>query len=86
MSRWTDEDRTPLALVRADAGFSMEKAAVEVGIASRTLARYEYGISDITMRIAEKLAEIYNVPFEKIRKAVKDTWLMRSQKLSTQGN
>ena len=82
MSRWTDEDRTPLAMVRTSAGFSMEKAAVKVGIASRTLARYEYGISDITMKIAEKIAEIYNVPFEKIREAVKETWLMRSKTIN----
>ena len=82
MPRWIDTDRTPLAKVRANSGYSMEKAAVAVGITSRTLARYESGISDITMKIAEKLSVLYKVPFEKIRQAVKETWQLRSNENS----
>lgn len=77
MSRWNDEDRMPLAKVRADAGFSMERAAVAVGVASRTLARYENAVSDIPMRVAEKLSQVYRVPFDVIRKAASDTWELR---------
>lgn len=75
MSRWNDEDRLPLAKVRANSGYTIEQTAVAVGITSRTLARYEHGVSDIPMRTAEKLAAFYRVPFDTIRKAASDTWL-----------
>ena len=75
MSRWKDEDRLPLAKVRAEAGYTIEQTAVAVGITSRTLARYEHGMCDIPLRTAEKLADIYRVPFDTFRKAASDTWL-----------
>lgn len=73
MSRWDYEDRTPLAKIRSNTGLNLEKAAVAIGISSKSLARYEHGIHDIPMRIAEKLAMLYRVPFDIIRQAVNDT-------------
>ena len=70
MPRWKDEDRTMLARIRAKSGLSMEKAAISMDITSRTLARYENGINDVPMGIAEKMSSLYGVPFEEIRQAV----------------
>ena len=65
-----DENRTMLAKIRAKKGLSMEKAALTMGITSRTLARYENAVTDIPMSIAEKMALLYEVPFEDVRQAV----------------
>lgn len=73
MSRWNIEDLTALARVRSKSGLSREKAAVLMEISVRTLARYENGDADVPMKIAEKMSELYKVPFEEIRQAVKDT-------------
>ena len=73
MPRWDDKDRTMLAKIRAKSGLSMEKAAILMGITSRTLARYENGVNDVPMGIAEKMTSLYNVPFEDIRQAVIST-------------
>lgn len=70
MPRWNDDDRTMLAKIRAQSGFSMEKAAALMGITSRTLARYENGVNDVPMGIAEQMTTIYKVPFENVRQAV----------------
>ena len=70
MPRWNDEDRSALALIRHNAGYTIETAAVAMTITSRTLARYENGVTDIPMSIAEKMSKIYKVPFEDIRQAV----------------
>ena len=56
---------------------TIEKAAVAINLASRTLGRYENGFGDITMKVAEKLAELYRVPFESIREAVRETYLLK---------
>lgn len=80
MPRWNEENRTPLGKVRANAGFSIEKAAVTINISSHSLLRYENGITDLPLRIAEKLCNLYKVPFETIRQAIKETPLKRERK------
>lgn len=77
MSRIKFDDNPPLAKIRVRAGLSQERAAVAIDITGKTLARYEHGVSDVPMRVAEKMSVLYRVPFETIRKAVNDTWLSR---------
>ena len=77
MPRVNYEDNMPLAKIRVRAGFSQERAAVAIDITGKTLARYEHGVSDVPMRVAEKMSALYRVPFETIRKAVNETWLSR---------
>ena len=77
MSRWTDTDRTPLAQLRAKAGFTREDAAGILKIVMMTLYRYECGKNDIPLGIAENMASLYRVPFDEIREAVKATKEMR---------
>ena len=71
--KWKDEERKPLALLRARAGFSGEKAAALLGVVMMTLYRYERGVAEIPLSIAEKMAILYRVPFDEIRQAVKNT-------------
>ena len=71
--RWKLEDRTPLALLRAKAGYTREQAAVIMQITSRTLANYEKGTPNISLELCEKMAELYSVSFEDIRQAVSNT-------------
>ena len=71
--RWKPEDRTPLALLRFNAGFSREQAAVILQISNSTLANYERGIKDISFVTGEKMAELYNVSFEDIHQAAIET-------------
>ena len=80
MARWTEEDRTPLAQLRARAGYSMEKAAVLMGITGRTLARYENAVNDIPLGTAENMAVLYHVPFNEFRQAAKETKEIASKK------
>jgi len=70
MPRWTDADRTPLASLRANAYLSRNEAAVKLHVGVTTLARYENGTNDVPMGIAEKMAILYQVPFDAIREAV----------------
>jgi transcriptional regulator with XRE-family HTH domain len=73
MPRWPDTEKTPLALLRTQAGLSRNEAAVKLSIGFATLGRYETGISDISVSLAEKMASLYNVPFDDIRTAVANT-------------
>lgn len=73
MSRWTEADRTPLGRLRAKAGFTREDAASIFNIVMMTLYRYESGKNDIPLGIAENMASLYNVPFDDIREAAKQT-------------
>ena len=73
MGRWKDSDRTPLALLRANANISAEKAAAILGIVMMTLYRYERGVTDIPLGIAEKMANLYKVSFDELRIAAKTT-------------
>ena len=71
--RWKPEDRTPLALLRFNAGFSREQAAVMMQISNSTLANYERGIKDISFLTGEKMADLYKVSFEEIHQAAVET-------------
>ena len=73
MARWTDENRTPLAQLRAKAGFTREDAAAILDIVMMTLYRYENGKTDIPLGIAENMASLYNIPFDELRIAAKNT-------------
>jgi transcriptional regulator with XRE-family HTH domain len=73
MPRWTNEDRSPLARLRAKAGLSRNQASVMIDIGVNTLGRYESGFNDVPMGIAEKMATIYGVPFEDVRIAIAET-------------
>jgi transcriptional regulator with XRE-family HTH domain len=70
MPRWPESEKTQLALIRSKAGFSREEASVRIGVGIATLGRYESGINDVPMGIAEKMAVIYCVPFDDIRAAI----------------
>ena len=59
-----------LAKIRIKAGYTQAEAAILLDIGVKRLGRYETGLNDMTFRIGEKMAEIYNVPFEDIRQAV----------------
>lgn len=80
MARWSDANRKPLAIIRANAGFSAEKAAALLGIAMLRLYRYENGIVDLPVSLAEKMTLLYNVPFDEIRIAVKNTERIKNDK------
>lgn len=73
MPRWTEADRTPLASLRANAYLSRNEAAVRLRVGVTTLARYENGANDVPMGVAEKMAILYQVPFDAIREAVART-------------
>ena len=69
MARWTNAERTQLAKIRANAGFTRQQAAVYLDVALNTLGRYENGDGEMPMDIAEDMSILYKVPFEEIRKA-----------------
>ena len=69
MALWTKD----YVRIRSQSGLSMEKAAILMDITSRTLARYENGVNDVPMRIAEQMSKLYKVPFEEVRQAVMET-------------
>ena len=73
MPRWGKDDRTPLGQIRANAGFSREDAASILNIVMMTLYRYEHGITDIPLGIAENMASLYGVSFDTLREAAKAT-------------
>ena len=73
MPRWPDEDKTPLAKLRAKAGFTREEAAAILNVVMMTLYRYERGKTDIPLGVAENMANLYNIPFDELRKAARDT-------------
>ena len=52
---------------------SRNEAAVRLHVGVTTLARYENGANDVPMGIAEKMAILYQVPFDAIREAVTQT-------------
>ena len=73
MPRWPDDDKTPLAKLRSKAGFTREDAAAILNIVMMTLYRYERGKTDIPLGVAENMADLYNVPFDELRKAARET-------------
>ena len=70
MPRWADEERKPLAKLRAKAGLSQTEASVKLGISITTLVRYESGTHDLSIRLGEQMAVLYGVTFDEIRAAV----------------
>lgn len=73
MPRWSKSDRSPLGNLRAEAGYSRETVASTLNLSLSTMVRYETGSSDIPIGIAEDLAVLYKVPFDTLRKAIKET-------------
>ena len=72
MPRWKDEDRTPLAAIRANAGLTREDAAHKLGIVAMSLYRYESGQRAISLDLAEDMAVAYGVQFDAIRQAARE--------------
>lgn len=75
------ENKTPLFLLRKNAGLSQNTAAELLGIGMTTLFRYESGENDIPFSTAEDMAIIYHVPFDVVRKAINDTKSIRMKNL-----
>ena len=75
MGRKKFKDMTPLAqkrtLNRRD--FTMKEAASKMEIDTKTLWRYENGVSDVPARIIEKMSFFYGVSREVILQAILDT-------------
>ena len=69
MPRWSDADRTPLAILRSRAGLSRNQASVLLDVALNTLGRYETGQSELPLDVAEDMSTLYKVHFDEIRKA-----------------
>ena len=69
MPRWTNTDRTPLAILRANVGLSRTQASVLLDVALNTLGRYETGQSELPLDVAEDMAVLYKIPFDDIRTA-----------------
>lgn len=69
MPRWTNDDRTPLAVIRANAGLTRTQAAVLLDVALNTLGRYETGQGEVPLDVAEDMSTLYNVSFDDIRNA-----------------
>ena len=67
------ENSKPLVILRKKAGFSRNKAAVLLDIGLTTLTRYENGDNDVPFGIGEKMTVLYNVPFDDVRFAIRDT-------------
>ena len=67
------ENYKPLVFLRKKAGYSRNKAAVLLDIGLTTLTRYENGDNDVPFGVGEKMTVLYNVPFEDVRFAIRDT-------------
>ena len=63
----------PLVVLRKEAGYSRNKAAVLLDIGLTTLGRYEKGENDVPLSIVEKMAKLYKKPFDDVRFAVMKT-------------
>ena len=66
-------DNKPLAVLRRNAGYSRNAAAVYLGIGLTTLARYENGDNDVPFGVGEKMAVLYSTLFENVRNAIRET-------------
>ena len=73
------ENSKPLVILRRNAGYSRNKAAVLLDIGLTTLTRYENGDNDVPFGVGEKMTLLYNVPFEKVRVAIRDTKELRNK-------
>ena len=77
--RWPEESKTPLGKVRGE--LTIERAAIAMEITGRTLSRYENGMTDVPMKVVDKMVKLYKVPIEVIYQALKDTWTIMSNKV-----
>ena len=84
MPRWTNNTRTPLEILRNNAGYTREEAAVLMGIGMMSLERYEKGRGEMTFSIGEKMANLYKVSFDDIRRAAAATWKKKEDKRKKQ--
>ena len=73
MPRWSKSDRSPLGNLRAEAGLSRETVASALKLSLSTMVRYETGITDIPIGVAEDMAVLYHTHFDKLREAIKAT-------------
>ena len=73
MPRWTKSDRSPLGNLRVSAGYSRETIASMLNLSLSTMVRYETGITDIPIGIAEDMALLYKIPFDTLREAIRAT-------------
>ncbi len=73
MPRWDKDKLSPLGHMRATAGYSRETAAYAMHLSLSTMVRYETGITDIPIGIAEEMAILYHVTFDNLREAIKAT-------------
>ena len=78
--RWPEDAKTPLARLRGD--LTIEKAAVAMGTTSRTLQRYEHGDTDVPMKIAAKMMQLYCVSIVQIYDAMVEMWTCGAGKLN----
>ncbi len=81
MPRWTKNDRSPLGNLRANAGFSRESIAATLNLSLSTVVRYETGITDIPIGVAEDMASLYRVPFDELRQAIRATKELKGAKV-----
>ena len=72
-SKWDKAERTPLGVLRFNAGFTREALASTLGLSLSSVVRYENGASDIPIGVAEAMAVVLNVPFDTLRDAIKQT-------------
>ena len=77
MPRFVADNITPLVKIRNNAGFSRENASSILNITMMTLTRYEMGKTDIPLGIAEDMAVLFRVSFDKLRDAIKETKKIR---------
>lgn len=55
-----------LRACRAQAGYSQSEVANFMGVSSKSIVDWENGFHSPTMEKAQKLAEIYNIPLERM--------------------
>ena len=73
MAKMKEDNLTPLAKLRIKSGLSREDASSILNVVMMTLYRYENGITDIPLGIAEDMASLYKVSFNELRDAAKAT-------------
>ena len=82
MSRWPDNDRTPLARIRVNAGYTIETAAVALGTTGRTLGRYEKADTDVPSRMIKKMASLYGKNDCEVLDAIDGTWAPKEAEIA----
>lgn len=73
MPRWSTNEKSPLGIIRMEAGYPRETVAAALKLSLSTLIRYETGSTDIPIGIVEDMATLYKVPFDTLREAIKET-------------